>query len=74
MFMAYIELSVLFLITFGIEIAYKEVWLNYMSSGEEQELYGYPVQVNTSLPKVSLAVLVISYVAVKTLFLKAHIN
>lgn len=52
MFMVFIEISVIFLITFGAEIAYYEVWLNYTSSGEEQELYGYPVQVNTSLPKV----------------------
>ncbi|XP_065224703.1 palmitoyltransferase ZDHHC16B [Planococcus citri] len=51
MFMVYIEISVLFLITFGVEIAYNEVWLHFMSSGEEQDLYGYPVQVNTSLPK-----------------------
>lgn len=54
MFMVYIEISVLFLIIFGIEIAYNELWLYFMSSEEVTELYGYPVEVNISLPQVIL--------------------
>lgn len=36
---------------FGIDIAYKELWLHYVGD-EAFEIYGYPVDVNTSLPKV----------------------
>ncbi len=50
--MVYIELSVIFLITFGAEIAYIELWLNNSTTGDVPELYGYSVEVNTSLPKV----------------------
>lgn len=52
MFMVYIEISVLFLITFGIEIAYVELWLNYNATDDDTELYGYPVEVNIFLPQV----------------------
>lgn len=52
MFMVYIEIGVIFLIIFGVEIAYKELWLNYNDVAEVPELYGYSVNVNTSLPKV----------------------
>lgn len=51
MFMVYIEISVIFLIIFGVEIAYNELWLYYMPP-DDAELYGYPVNVNISLPKV----------------------
>ncbi|XKL62210.1 hypothetical protein PGB90_002043 [Kerria lacca] len=51
MFMVYIEISVLFLITFGIEIAYVELWLNYNATDDDTELYGYPVEVNIFLPQ-----------------------
>jgi palmitoyltransferase len=52
MFMVYIEISMIFLMIFGIEIAYKELWLYYMPPEDHQGVYGFPVQVNTSLPQV----------------------
>lgn len=41
-------LGSLFLITFGADIVFKEVFY------KEEEPIGHPVKVNTSLPKVNL--------------------
>lgn len=54
MFMVYIVIGIIFLIVFGLEIAYQELWLNYNDVSEVPELYGYSVNVNTSLPKVCI--------------------
>ncbi|KAK7603810.1 hypothetical protein V9T40_003809 [Parthenolecanium corni] len=51
MFMIYIVIGIIFIIIFGVEIAYQELWLNYNDVNEVPELYGYSVNVNTSLPK-----------------------
>lgn len=54
MFMVYIVTGIIFLVVFGVEIAYQELWLNYNDVNEVPELYGYSVNVNTSLPKVCI--------------------
>lgn len=46
--MFYTTLGSLFIITFGADIALKEVFF------KEEDPVGHPVKVNTSLPKVSL--------------------
>lgn len=56
MFMIYIVIGIIFIIIFGVEIAYQELWLNYNDVNEVPELYGYSVNVNTSLPKVCIFV------------------
>lgn len=45
--MVYTTLGSLFLITFGADIVFKEVFY------KEEDPVGHPVKVNTSLPKVS---------------------
>jgi len=45
--MAYMTLGSLFLITFGADIVFTEVFY------KEEDPVGHPVKVNTSLPKVS---------------------
>jgi len=46
--MVYTTLGSLFLITFGADIVFTEVFY------KEEEPVGHPIKVNTSLPKVGL--------------------
>uniref|UniRef100_A0A146M895 Palmitoyltransferase n=2 Tax=Lygus hesperus TaxID=30085 RepID=A0A146M895_LYGHE len=45
MYMVFISLSTLFIMIFGVEIAYKEVWLQSYGEGD---IYGHPVRINDS--------------------------
>ncbi|XP_014256493.1 palmitoyltransferase ZDHHC16A [Cimex lectularius] len=45
MYMVFISLSTFFIMAFGIEIAYNEVWLQ---NTREEEPYGHPVRMNDS--------------------------
>nr|CAD7568260.1 unnamed protein product [Timema californicum] len=46
LYMVYMVLGVFFLIVFGFELAYTEVWLN---SDQEEELEGHSVRFNNSV-------------------------
>lgn len=50
MYMVFIVASTLFIMVFGVEIAYMEVWLG-LEQGVEEELYGHPVHFNSSGPE-----------------------
>lgn len=46
--MVFIVLSTFFIMVFGAEIAYKEIWLTDADEGEDVELIGFPLQFNMS--------------------------
>lgn len=50
MYMVFIVASTLFIMVFGVEIAYLEIWLG-LEQGLEEELYGHPVRFNSSGPE-----------------------
>lgn len=51
MYMIYTVVGCTFLIIFGFEIAYKEVYLGYDAYESEDEVEGFPVHIDHSLPK-----------------------
>lgn len=60
MYMVYITLGTLFIMVFGIELAYNEIWLEYTKEDDtEEEPTGHPIHFNNSgpIPIVSFVLL-----------------